>query len=238
MTKEEFHRSALEVRQRTAEAAARSGRKAEDISILAVTKFVRGEALVWARDEGFLDFGENYVQHLLEKKDNFPEIRWHLIGHLQRNKVKSVVGKVYLVQSLDSLPLLRTLETVCEKEDEKIRALIQINIGREAQKSGVMPEDYPALRDAVLESRYVDLAGLMTVPPAGESEENKKRFDKMLGMSLELRRLKPDASVLSMGMTHDFEDAVEHGSNMIRIGTALFGARPAFKGGVPNGEVQ
>jgi len=237
MTREEFVSAAAEIRQRTASAAAKSGRRPEEISILAVTKFVEGEPLNWAVSEGFRDFGENYVQHLLGKKENFPEIRWHLIGHLQRNKVKSIVGKVFLIQSLDNLALLRILEEQCRMHDVKMHALIQINIGREDQKSGILPESYPELRDAVLKSDWVKLDGLMAVPPAGDIEGNKKRFDEMLALSQELITMRPEATILSMGMTHDFEDAIAHGSNMIRVGTALFGGRPA-KGGVTNGEVQ
>lgn len=237
MTREEFSVACREIRERSAAAAASVGRRPEDIAILAVTKFVEGEPLHWAQSEGFFDFGENYVQHLLAKKENFPQIRWHLIGHLQRNKVKSILGKVYLVQSLDNLALLRTLEEACKARGERLRALIQINIGEEPQKSGVLPADYPALRDAALQSDWVDLAGLMAVPPADDAEANKRRFDAMFEYSQALTAEKPDASILSMGMTHDFEDAIAHGSNMIRVGTALFGGRPA-KGGIPHGEVQ
>jgi len=224
MTREELIRNAQDIQRQTEEACLACGRDPKEVTILPVSKYVDTERMLWARELGFCAFGENYVQHITEKYENFPEIQWHLIGHLQRNKVKSIIGKLHMLQSLDNPALLLELEKQLAARDRMLDVLIQINIGQEPQKTGVLPAEYERLRDLALESRQVNLRGLMAVPPAGEDPE--PYFLMMQEYSRELRAIDSGADILSMGMSKDYRCAIACGSTMIRVGTGLFGSRP------------
>lgn len=177
------------------------------------------------------DFGENKVQELVDKIEYFKEkkdIRWHLIGHLQRNKIKYIVGKVYLIHSLDSIRLLREIEDKYKKQNKIANVLIQINIGKEESKYGIYKEDLGNMLDAIEKCENVKAKGLMTIIPKGSDEECAKYFSQMkeIFSTLQNKSFKNiEVKYLSMGMTGDYPIAIKEGSNMIRVGQGIFGKR-------------
>lgn len=201
----------------------------EDVQLIAVTKTRAIEEMREAYDAGLRDFGENKVQELIAKYDAFDNsVRWHLIGHLQRNKVKYIVGKVFLIQSLDSIKLLDELERQYSKACMTANALIEINIGREESKTGILLEDLEGLLARCEECSNVKIKGLMTVLPKCAEEEQKKYFREVKNIwdMLKNKNFKNiEMKYLSMGMTGDYKSAIEEGSNMIRIGEGIFGKR-------------
>ena len=218
------------VRSRIAAAAARAGRPAESVRIVAVTK---GHPLERAREAaaaGLLDLGENRVQEALAKQDAWPAapVRWHLIGHLQRNKARLAVGRFALIHSLDSIRLAEALEAVAAAAGSVQDVLIEVNVAREPQKSGATPEEAPALVGRVAELPHLGVRGLMAMAPYGAAPRVQH---EVFGGLRELRdRLSRDPELatlteLSMGMSDDFEAAVEEGATMVRLGTVLFGER-------------
>ena len=201
----------------------------DDVKLLAVSKTKPLEYLEEAYECGIRDFGENKVQELVEKYENFhKDVRWHLIGHLQTNKVKYLVDKVFLIHSLDSVNLLNMIEKVFGKAGKTADVLIQINIGREESKTGIFEED---LEDFILEiekCEHVSVKGLMVIIPQGDEESNRKYFKKTKAIfdELKTRNFKNiTMQILSMGMTHDYETAIEEGSTLVRGGTGIFGER-------------
>ncbi|WP_294375810.1 YggS family pyridoxal phosphate-dependent enzyme [uncultured Clostridium sp.] len=201
----------------------------DDVKLLAVSKTKPLEYLEEAYECGIRDFGENKVQELVEKYENFhKDVRWHLIGHLQTNKVKYLVDKVFLIHSLDSVNLLNMIEKVFGKAGKTADVLIQINIGREESKTGIFEED---LEDFILEiekCEHVSVKGLMVIIPQGDEESNRKYFKKTKAIfdELKTRNFKNiTMQILSMGMTHDYETAIEEGSTLVRVGTGIFGER-------------
>ena len=218
------------VRSRIAAAAARAGRPTESVRIVAVTK---GHPLERAREAaaaGLLDLGENRVQEALAKQDAWPAapVRWHLIGHLQRNKARLAVGRFALIHSLDSIRLAEALEAVAAAAGSVQDVLIEVNVAREPQKSGATPEEAPALVGRVAELPHLGVRGLMAMAPYGAAPRVQH---EVFGGLRELRdRLSRDPELvtlteLSMGMSDDFEAAVEEGATMVRLGTVLFGER-------------
>jgi pyridoxal phosphate enzyme (YggS family) len=217
------------VRARIAKAAARAGRDASAIGIVAVTKGHPLEAAREAAAAGLLDIGESRVQEALEKQQAWPDapVRWHLVGHLQRNKVKQAVGRFALIHSVDSARLADELERIAAARGIVQDVLVEVNVGREPQKTGVLPEEAGALLAHVASRPHVGLRGLMAMAPLTDDEAMIRETFRGLR---ELRdRLQPPASnllpVLSMGMSNDFEIAVEEGATMLRLGTVLFGER-------------
>ena len=217
------------IRERLENAAIRSGRKPDDITLLAATKTVDVEVINHAIGRGITHIGENRVQELLSKVDALVPVHRQLIGHLQTNKVKDVIDKVELIQSVDSLKLAREIEKQAEKKDIHMDVLLEVNIGNETAKSGF---DCEELLDAVYEIsqfKRVHVCGLMAIPPICEkAEQNRKYFSKMHEMFLDIRAKKIDNSnmdILSMGMSDDFDVAVSEGATLVRVGTALFGKR-------------
>ena len=211
-----------------AEAAKKSGRTSDDILLVAVSKTKPLSALQEAYNAGIRDFGENKVQELCDKYDQLPkDIRWHMIGHLQRNKVKYLMAQPpVLIHSVDSLRLAQEIEKEAAKAGKTIPILIEINIGREESKSGLAEEELPALAAAVAQLPHLRLRGLMAVAPATPNpEDSRPYFRRMRELQQELQRTYPDCTELSMGMTGDFEAAIEEGATMVRVGTAIFGAR-------------
>lgn len=179
---------------------------------------------------GARDFGENKVQEILEKYPEMPEdARFHMIGHLQTNKVKQVVGKTVLIHSVDSLHLAEKIEQEAAKRDLTADILLEVNVAREESKFGLMLEEVIPLLEEVKNLPHVRVRGLMTIAPNVENpEENRKHFKKLYQLYVDIKSKNIDngtMSVLSMGMTGDFEVAVEEGATMIRVGTGIFGSR-------------
>lgn len=205
----------------------------EGVTLIAVSKTKPIEMLEEAYKSGIRDFGENKVQELCKKYDEFhKDVRWHLLGHLQRNKVKYIVGKVNLIHSVDSIELLREIEKRYKKENLIANILIQINIGRETQKYGVLEENIYDIMEEIKSYNNVKVKGLMAIIPKGNKEENKVYFDKMYNIFRELKNKQfnnVSMDILSMGMTHDYLEAIEAGSNMVRIGEGIFGKRDYSK---------
>lgn len=211
----------------------------EEVKLLAVSKTRPLEDLEEAYKAGMRDFGENKVQELVKKSENFhQDVKWHLIGHLQSNKVKYLVDKVYLIHSLDSIGLLNEIERVFKKADKVANTLIQINIGREESKSGILEEELYEFIEAIEKCNHVCVKGIMVIIPIGDEESNRKYFRKTKKIFDELKEKEYkniSMNILSMGMTHDFMTAIEEGSNLVRIGTGIFGERNYNLGGGNNG---
>jgi pyridoxal phosphate enzyme (YggS family) len=202
-----------EVRGRIAEACARAGRDASSVTLIAVSKTKPMELLREAVQAGQKSFGENYAQEFRDKFEQEPALDWHFIGALQTNKVKYVAGKAALVHTCDRLSLLQELS----KRGPGQRVLLEINIGREPQKAGVLPEEASTLLEQARVSR-LRCEGLMCIPPAEGDPRVHFRALRELGQKLGLREL-------SMGMSADYEAAIEEGATIVRVGTAIFGAR-------------
>lgn len=212
------------------EAAARSGRKAQEIKLLAAAKSQSVELIRAAVDAGVRLIGENYVQEAREKKQTIATpLEWHMIGHLQRNKVKVAVDLFDVIETLDNVALARELEKEGRKRNRIIRTLIEVNLAGEESKSGIPKGEVAALVSAVAELSHIKVEGLMTVPPFRENlEEVRPYFRELRVLKEELQHLQiPNVNLheLSMGMTHDYAVAVEEGATIVRIGTALFGPR-------------
>jgi pyridoxal phosphate enzyme (YggS family) len=202
-----------EVRKRIAEACARAGREAGSVTLIAVSKTKPLELLREAIQAGQRSFGENYAQEFRDKFEQEPGLDWHFIGALQTNKVKYVAGKAALVHTCDRLSLAQELA----KRGPGQRVLLEINIGREPQKAGVLPEDAAALLEQA-SALGLRCEGLMCIPPAEGDPRVHFRALRELASKLGLREL-------SMGMSADYEAAVEEGATIVRVGTAIFGSR-------------
>lgn len=200
-----------------------------DVKLLAVSKTKPLEDLEEAYKAGMRDFGENRVQELLEKMENFhQDVRWHLIGKLQRNKVKYIVGKVFLIHSLSSISLLQEIEKQYSKKNLVANVLIQINIGREETKSGFLLEELEEAICEIEKCSHVKVKGLMVIIPKGSADENIEYFKKTKEIFIKLKEKSYkniEMDILSMGMTHDYKEAICEGSNLIRVGSGIFGAR-------------
>lgn len=214
------------VRARIHAACLRCGRDPQAVQLLAASKFQSCEAIRAAYEAGQREFGENYVQELVHKAAtlaDLADLRWHLIGRLQTNKVKDVVRLGCTVQSLDSPKLCAALSQRAAAAGRRIPVFVQVNISEEPQKAGVCVADLPALVSAARTSASLQLRGLMAIPaPSDDDAQTRAAFRRLreLAESLSL-------SELSMGMSDDLELAIEEGATMVRVGTALFGARPS-----------
>jgi pyridoxal phosphate enzyme (YggS family) len=222
------------VRERIAQAAERALRKPDEIRLIAVSKRKPAEAVREAYLAGQRDFGENYVQELLEKAEqlaDLADLRWHLIGHLQRNKVKSTLGVASMVHSIDSTRLAREVgkrageRLARSAEAAPLPVLVEVNLATEAQKSGVTPADLGALLETIEQEPGLRLNGLMAVPPHTPDPEAAFPFFEELARLRERHGGPGRLPELSMGMTHDLEPAIRAGATMVRVGTAIFGSR-------------
>lgn len=202
----------------------------EGVLLLAVTKTHTVEEINEAIDHGVTDIGENKAQEILEKYDRVKPVRWHMIGHLQTNKVKNIIDKVDLIHSVDSIKLAREISKRAIEHDRIMDILIQVNVAGEESKFGVSPDEVEDLIKEILEScPGIIIKGIMTVAPFDENPDNvsgvfaktKEIYDKYA--KIDNKNLKFE--YLSMGMTHDYQVAIEEGSNMIRVGTGIFGKR-------------
>ena len=214
-----------------ARAAQSVGKTADDIIFLAATKTVEAPVINHAISLGLRYIGENRVQELLSKYDDYDldHASLQFIGHLQTNKVRQIVGKVDLIQSVDSEKLAREISRCSQKLGITTDILLEVNIGREENKSGVLPELLPDLLYQIKDIPAIRVRGLMAIPPICENaQENCKFFDNMRQFFLDIRSENIDnisMDILSMGMSDDYEEAIRCGANMIRVGSALFGAR-------------
>jgi pyridoxal phosphate enzyme (YggS family) len=216
---------------RAEKSCAKSGRSFDDITVIAVSKTVDAEKAREAVEGGLDNLGENRVQELTEKYEKLKDfdIKWHMIGHLQKNKVKYIIGKAELIHSVESLDLAEEIDKRAKKLDLTARVLLELNIGEEESKFGIRAENSAEFARAMEKFENIKVMGLMTVAPFSDNPEDVRWvFRKMKELFNEISdmRLKNfEMRFLSMGMTNDFEIAIEEGSNMIRIGTAIFGAR-------------
>jgi pyridoxal phosphate enzyme (YggS family) len=222
-----------EVRARVAQAAARVGRRPDDVAIVGVAKRHPVESIAAAARAGLTDVGESYAQEMAAKMDALPgaPIAWHFIGRLQRNKVKLVVGRAALVHAVDSIDLAHEIARRAAERGVVQPILVAVSAAGEAQKTGVDPAEAGALVDAIAALPALEVRGLMTMPPWPESAEDSRPYFR------DLRRIRDDLARpgrplphLSMGTTGDLEVAVEEGATLVRVGTALFGARPGAPG--------
>jgi len=216
------------IRHRVAAACKHAGRVPADVTIIGVTKTKPAAAIRAAAEAGITEIGENYVQELVAKHAGLGAIvRWHFIGHLQRNKVREIVSFVDLIHGVDSERLGVEIDRRAADAGRRMPVLVQVNTSGEASKSGVAPADLPALVERLAQLPGLDVQGLMTIPAIFDDPEGVRPMFRMLRtLRDELRRSTGlPLSHLSMGMTGDFEVAVEEGATMVRIGTALFGHR-------------
>ncbi len=213
-----------------AKAAEKSGRKGEDVLLVAVTKLHGPDEINEAIDAGITDIGENKVQEIMDKYEKIKPVRWHLIGHLQTNKVKYIIDKVAMIHSVDSLHLAKEIDKRAAQHDLTMDILVQVNAAEEESKFGITTEETDQLiSDIARECPNIRIRGLMCIAPFEEDPEDareyfaavKKIYDKYAGAPAD----RIDFAYLSMGMTNDFEVAIEEGSNLIRVGTAIFGYR-------------
>lgn len=216
------------VRGNVADACAAAGVPDDSVTLVAVSKTVGVEAIREAYDAGQRQFGENRVQDWRCKSEELPsDIVWNIIGHLQTNKAKYIlVRENLLLQSLDRMDLARELQRLCERDDKHIDTLIQLNLSREDTKSGLYAEDLPRFLDDVASCPRVHLRGMMTIGPNTDDRDRiREVFAEARTIYDRLSPVMPHFHYLSMGMSHDYDLAILEGSNMIRVGTAIFGAR-------------
>lgn len=211
-------------------ATIKSGRESGDVTLIAVSKTKPVEMVKEAYDLGVRDFGENKAKELLEKREILPDdIRWHMIGHLQTNKVKSLIGKTYLIHSIDSIHLADCIDTESAKAGIITEGLIEINVGMEESKHGFAPEIYSEVLERFAQYKHLKIRGLMTVAPdLIEPNLIRPYFEKLRGLSVDIGAKNIDnicMDYLSMGMTGDYELAIEEGANFVRVGTGIFGNR-------------
>jgi pyridoxal phosphate enzyme (YggS family) len=201
----------------------------KDVTLVCVSKTRKIHEIKEAYECGARDFGENKVQELIEKYDSFSkDIRWHFIGHLQTNKVKYIVGKVHLIHSLDSIRLLQEVEKRYAAKGEIANLLIQVNIGRESTKTGIDVEEIDSLIKVSQECSHIKIKGLMATIPIGDEEDCRKYFMQMKTMFDNLKNSEYNnvsMEFLSLGMSGDYQIALDAGSNMIRLGSNIFGKR-------------
>ncbi|HEU4386845.1 MAG TPA: YggS family pyridoxal phosphate-dependent enzyme [Blastocatellia bacterium] len=220
------------VRERIQLAARRSGRSAEEITLVAVTKTVELSLIEQAVALGIRDIGENRVPEAVSKKPLIKQgdLRWHLIGHLQSNKARAAIDTFDFIQSVDSSKLAQRLDRTAGEAGKRIKVLIQVDLGLEPTKSGTPEVEVDSLVRCLDDASHLELAGLMTLPPFFEAVEKTRPFFARLRNLMEAlnRGLAPERRMkeLSMGMSHDFEIAIEEGATMVRVGTAIFGSRP------------
>lgn len=222
MSRADDIRASCEALERRIVAACdRAARARHEVHLVAVTKTFPASDVTDAIAAGMTDIGENKVQEAREKKPSVQgTARWHLIGHLQSNKAKDAVRTFDVIHTVDSLALAERIARMAEGEGERQEVLLQVNVGREEQKSGVDPSGVAALAKSVAALPSLQLVGLMTIPPLGEPEEMRPYFREMRAMRDDL-----GLKELSMGMTDDFEVAIEEGATIIRVGRAIFGSR-------------
>lgn len=219
-----------QVHQNIVQACETVGRDPREVTLIAVSKTKPVEMLKEAYDAGERSFGENKVQEIMDKYDQLPEdIKWQMIGHLQRNKVKYIVDKVSMIHSVDSVRLALTIEQEAAKKNVRVPILIEVNVAEEESKYGLKMEEVIPLLEEISAYSHIQVQGLMTIAPFVEDpEENREVFRKLKKLSVDIDKKNINnitMSVLSMGMTGDYEVAIQEGATMVRVGTGIFGAR-------------
>lgn len=219
-----------QVEENIAEACLRGRRKQSDVTLISVSKTKPVPLLLEAYQAGSRDFGENKVQELMDKIPQLPaDVRWHMIGHLQRNKVKYLVGKVFLIHSVDSLRLAEEISKEAVKQNTVVNILIEVNVAAEETKFGTTTEETISLVEQIAKLPGIQIQGLMTIAPFVENaEENRQYFRKLKQLSVDIKSKNIDntsMNVLSMGMTGDYQVAIEEGATYVRVGTGIFGER-------------
>lgn len=229
LSAEEFDLNYQGVLKRLKSAAEKSERDISEITLLAATKTVDADTINYAIEKGITHIGENRVQELISKHGLLRPAHSHFIGHLQTNKVKDIIDKVEMIESVDSIRLANEISKQAQKRGIVMDVLLEINIGGEESKSGFAPEDAEKAVGEVTKLDGIRVKGLMTIPPATDlPEESRKYFREMYKLFIDIRGKNIDnsnMSVLSMGMSNDFDIAVEEGANLVRVGTSLFGRR-------------
>ena len=224
-----------QVRQTIREAARKSGRRPEEITLLAVTKTVETPIILQALDCGITAVGENRVQELCRKRQEIQRegVAWHLIGHLQTNKIRQVLPLADLIHSVDSLHLLDALDREAEAQNRNVKFLLQVNVSGEESKFGIAPDQVMQFVENAAAKRNVRLCVLMTVPPPVKNpEENKPYFAALRNLAVDIRQKNYDnisMDILSMGMSGDYAAAIEEGATIVRVGTSIFGQRILFR---------
>ena len=224
----------LAVEEKVKEACRRAGRNRDEVTLIAVSKTKPMSMIEELLPLGVVDFGENKVQELTAKEEALPSgLHWHMIGHLQRNKVKYIVDKAYLIHSVDSLRLAEAVSQEAVKKGVTANILIEVNVAGEDSKFGVAPEETAALAEAISKLPNIAVKGLMTIAPFVENaEENREVFRNLRKLSVDIEEKKFNnvtMAVLSMCMTGDYEVAIEEGATMVRVGTGIFGERDYSK---------
>ncbi len=219
-----------QVHERIRKACEAARRDPKEVTLIAVGKTKPAELLMEAYQAGERVFGENKVQELLEKESRMPaDVRWHMIGHLQRNKVRQIIGKAELIHSVDTIRLAEAIEDEAAKKKLVVPVLIEVNIGQEESKFGAAPDEVLSMIRSISVMDHIKVQGLMTIAPYVECpEDNRRLFAKMKTLSEdirkeEIRNVRMD--ILSMGMTNDYEVAIQEGATMVRVGTGIFGSR-------------
>lgn len=218
------------VQENIKKACEKAGRDVKDVTLIAVSKTKPIPMLKEAYDAGSRDFGENKVQEIMDKYPVLPQdIRWHMIGHLQRNKVKYIVDKVCLIHSVDSLRLAEEISSQAEKKNVEADILVEVNIAQEESKFGTSREEAISLVEEIAKLPHIHIKGLMTIAPFVENpEDNRKYFKQIKELSVDIMKKNIDnvsMEILSMGMTGDYMVAIEEGATMVRVGTGIFGER-------------
>ncbi len=226
MVTENYKEVLLEVEN----AADKAGRKPEDVLLIAVSKTKPEAAIRELYDYGVRDFGENKVQELCSKHESLPkDIKWHLIGHLQRNKVKYIVDKVHLIHSVDSVRLAEEIQSEALKKNVVVNILIQVNVASEDSKFGLDTTETEEIVRTIASMPNIRIKGLMTIAPfVDDGEENREIFKKLKQLAVDIDGKNIDnvcMNVLSMGMSGDYTVAIEEGATMVRVGTSIFGER-------------
>ena len=211
-------------------ACGKAGRSRDEVTLIAVSKTKPVEMLSTIYNQGIRDFGENKVQEMCDKVEQLPsDIRWHMIGHLQTNKVKYIVGHTTLIHSVDSLHLAKEIEKQAEKKDVTVDILVEVNIAEEESKFGIHKEETYELVRQIAALPHVHICGLMTIAPYVENpEDNRMYFRGIRQLSVDIAEQNidnVDMDILSMGMTGDYMVAIEEGATMVRVGTGIFGER-------------
>lgn len=218
------------VEERIQAACARANRDRNEVTLIAVSKTKPVSMLEEVYAEGIRCFGENKVQELTEKHDKLPsDVKWHMIGHLQRNKVKYIVDKVDLIHSVDSVRLAETIEQEAVKKDVIVPVLVEVNVAEEDSKFGLKVNEVLSIIEEISKFPHIRIKGLMTIAPYVENpEENRPVFARLRKLSVDIAEKNIDnvsVEILSMGMTNDYEVAIEEGATMVRVGTGIFGER-------------
>ncbi len=227
---EDFKKNLEIIEENICKACEKAGRERSEVTLIAVSKTKPLEDLQAVYDLNIRDFGENKVQELTGKIEAMPDdIRWHMIGHLQRNKVKYIVDKVELIHSVDSLRLAEEISKQAIKKNVNVNILVEINIGDEESKFGISADEVKVLVRDIAKLDNIKVQGLMCVAPyVVDSEENRAFFHKIKDLSVDIMKENIDnvsMNVLSMGMSNDYQVAIEEGATMVRIGSNLFGKR-------------